>query len=1274
MASYKSLNSSGGNIPANSTFTEDVFKFDASSFYNYEQDNLPVIDLENRTDLLNSILGYPTSSVTTGVTFVLSGSIGGSIDVAHKNNIYTSLDDIVGRIPRYLTFPVLIELCSYGNLGEFNLANITCAKGGKIEIVNRNFGVDPSASYHQSINVSAARGYSTQHIHTMSSITLSSLIGAAASTKTGDNCYAETSWNTNAIAFAVKATNGESETDRLTVHKAETGLNNFCSGTNVYELSAYSYYDDNTISSLDPLNTSGSTTNSDLSLDRTRLPGGLVQYNTSLNASNNGYFFAAYGNFFSSVNIRGCTGSVIKFTNICVDGGVGNDRVTGSLVHTTENGFNIIDSEVILENSAAIRCSKAGFLFKNSTIGITGSMFGYRNYALESGSRGAEGDGLKSINSEINFDEYSSTIGTEFPNSSRYPIAFSKNGNGIQLVNSTLRGGILNQDAGIVPNAGYSDLKTTTIQAYQNSSAGIKAKSSEIEFKGRLDLFDNDIGLHGINSEFHVSQFSIDDNGSIGIKLDNTVFEYGYLCDSWDTPADSAKTTNPYTPKKAYFVTNNGQNVVAVRNSSLFPYRINHMPEKHGMWGGHGAGESSGNTFGVLNSIDLSALPMAHHGETHNLDKNNLPGIFVKDNSVAEFIHLDYECYVDPNIVGVRGKVAAAHNNSKIIFRGTNRSTTVMGLSINGNADTVFTANPLASSWLTTATYASNNSKIEFTGPTKISKFGIAALAENSSEISFNPPFIEGGDRIIDSSGYDLSNTANHTVCQLHATRSILVANNKSGIKFFGLGGSALDAAVTMDKFTLDSYAGSANYLRDTASGSMKFYPNGFTSALGGASQLNTGPNALTRTGTLGTQQNRSTGGMCVRAVGGSYVDVYNVNFLMEAAVASGLSGAFYNYNGSGQEYYPDAIVNVDAGEPLGKLGSYLIDSGGGEPGGTPVTYVDSLERPSGGNAYQGTTLGTTMNATMGGSPGDVSAWGSRIYIWNIADNSRIQSTNCLINGVSPWTECQRQKFHGPGGKWLNGAALDYYGLGGAVATYGQLSGVSGTDANGDAAAVNDATARKYSFKNLGIFRLMSSVRGDLKSYFEVSSASGSFSRFGNMNSKGGSFMDQVNAQGYQTVNQDVSTLPDSDFRRHVGAEGGASSIRNLHTAEEAFGLGYAAPDLSSPGFIQQIGVASYVWDHTTSTIVSSISYPGVPIPPLHCDWQGYLRNWLDESSSHVFANAMHGANKKVNLVSIFRSTTEGARGGEGRDGTAATRSFGVGVKSLNMFDLDSLA
>ena len=71
-------------------------------------------------------------------------------------------------------------------------------------------------------------------------------------------------------------------------------------------------------------------------------------------------------------------------------------------------------------------------------------------------------------------------------------------------------------------------------------------------------------------------------------------------------------------------------------------------------------------------------------------------------------------------------------------------------------------------------------------------------------------------------------------------------------------------------------------------------------------------------------------------------------------------------------------------------------------------------------------------------------------------------------------------------------------------------------------------------------------------------------------------------------------------------------------------------------------------------------------------DYYGFMRNWLDETAAGMFQNARHMAEDKVNGLSIYRSHMSGATGGEGRDHDN-TASFGVGVRSLNLFDLERL-
>ena len=88
MASFKTITSEGGNgyIPLN--WAADVPKYDPSSFYNWEQDNMPLWNLEDRTDTLYEALGFPGGN-PQGVTFTLSAA--GNVD--QSKGVYDNIED-----------------------------------------------------------------------------------------------------------------------------------------------------------------------------------------------------------------------------------------------------------------------------------------------------------------------------------------------------------------------------------------------------------------------------------------------------------------------------------------------------------------------------------------------------------------------------------------------------------------------------------------------------------------------------------------------------------------------------------------------------------------------------------------------------------------------------------------------------------------------------------------------------------------------------------------------------------------------------------------------------------------------------------------------------------------------------------------------------------------------------------------------------------------------------------------------------------------------------
>ena len=113
-------------------FNPFVTKFDAESFYNFEQDNQPLYDLEERTfGLWEKATGYATSSLN-GMPLVVSGST-----FTGNRNVFTNLQDAINSLPNVIRTPTLVEVATSGYLGGLELKNIKIVEDGVLEIINR---------------------------------------------------------------------------------------------------------------------------------------------------------------------------------------------------------------------------------------------------------------------------------------------------------------------------------------------------------------------------------------------------------------------------------------------------------------------------------------------------------------------------------------------------------------------------------------------------------------------------------------------------------------------------------------------------------------------------------------------------------------------------------------------------------------------------------------------------------------------------------------------------------------------------------------------------------------------------------------------------------------------------------------------------------------------------------------------------------------------------------------------------------------------------------
>jgi hypothetical protein len=126
-----------GSLKLYHCWTDKVTKFDSSSFYNWEQDNLPVYDLDERTFYLWEQLGYPTSSIP-GVALVVSADAPDSAVTCNKN-IFRTVSAAIEALPQTINYPIIIEVANFGSLGNLVLNNYKFGPRGSLEIINRNF-------------------------------------------------------------------------------------------------------------------------------------------------------------------------------------------------------------------------------------------------------------------------------------------------------------------------------------------------------------------------------------------------------------------------------------------------------------------------------------------------------------------------------------------------------------------------------------------------------------------------------------------------------------------------------------------------------------------------------------------------------------------------------------------------------------------------------------------------------------------------------------------------------------------------------------------------------------------------------------------------------------------------------------------------------------------------------------------------------------------------------------------------------------------------------
>ena len=112
---------SSGTVKLHNSWTPYVSKYDTSSFYNWEQDNLPLYDLEDRTYENWEQAGFATSSVggfALTVSADAANTTEGQAELLANSTLFTDLSSCIAAIPKVVRFPVLVEVANFGDLGK----------------------------------------------------------------------------------------------------------------------------------------------------------------------------------------------------------------------------------------------------------------------------------------------------------------------------------------------------------------------------------------------------------------------------------------------------------------------------------------------------------------------------------------------------------------------------------------------------------------------------------------------------------------------------------------------------------------------------------------------------------------------------------------------------------------------------------------------------------------------------------------------------------------------------------------------------------------------------------------------------------------------------------------------------------------------------------------------------------------------------------------------------------------------------------------------------
>ena len=988
-------------------WTSTVYKYDASSFYNWEQDNLPLYDLEERSELNWEQNGYPASSLT-GIQLTVSDA---SIDTTRPYQVFGSVESALSALPRVLRFPVIIEVGVSGNLGNIDIEDFEFVGSGGLEIVNRGFAkiLAGSGTENWGTGTIHASGSNTSSIYRVSSIDLSNTMSNTSALATSTNITTTEgngwwdNWHRSIIrtadvysrAFASNQTGyGTAGLAHPVGYLANNGLTVTIKDTDPPFLT--DGFMANTFSFSDYLDT---TSGSDYNGNSYLTANGSLRPSDMANLAGTDYAKptgCVYVNSATRIRVKNCNGP-LYIRGFVVDGNLDTETTEPAEDHGVKTGIEIENSTVVLENCAVMRCGTVGLKINNSQVTLNRGFTAYRIYPLENSVRGTvPAYGMQANNSEI-------TLSAAYDVSAGLPVdapfSFAYSPVGVQLNNSILKTppkGRGTNLSGSVVIAGEIPYQQIYLDTFLNTEIGLESNDSTIDFNHTLMSYMNQTGIKLNNTTLKVDEIVCDHNNWQGLYACNSKIEYYKTL--------SGKTNGPNKVLSFIF---NGQHLYL--DNCVFENK------KWDVWDAN-----------AQNAFEIGC------GGYRDLDERTIPGVCLKKTK-ADFLQMKTLSGSHVGYTGgavgeqLLGEAYYIDDGSDVKFLGTSAGYYTLIEGAAGSYDDLLDSTPV---------YVTNNSKVEFNGPTVLTKAGINVGANNNSMMKFAP---HNNADLLNASSYALSETAQHTRVELQSFKSCLVADKGSVIEMKDCGSFNKSWVRSSDSYVQETGTGliaasdyNASDINNTSfltsGGYIQFYPNpvvrGITDPLGFTPSANL-ISTLEPVGDLDTDTMAPTwaqtaystyswGGVCVKADGGSDVKVLNTHFPC------------------GWQNASSVVLDVSAGEPAT------------------------------------TTCG-------------------KVYIWNIGDDSKLHASHISVSGNYPGDDSV--DYHGPSGVYVSGTTgcggswiplsaapsgtpitgrisiLDSFGMHPAFANTGEAQG----------GGVSAFEARS-SFTNKGPFRIYFSV------------------------------------------------------------------------------------------------------------------------------------------------------------------------------------------------------